>query len=67
MKTITENPLTKFDIDRLDTYELFIYLDMTQFRKLSKEDALQLIINQVEGDYSQLSPKLADIAKKQDN
>ena len=55
--------LSDFDINDLDNYERFIYDDMS--RKMSKEDALQIIINNVEGDYTQLSPKLRRIAKKQ--
>jgi hypothetical protein len=55
--------LKDFNINDLDPYETFIYNDMS--KKMSKEDALQIIINNVEGDYSQLSPKLRKIAKKQ--
>jgi hypothetical protein len=33
---------------------------------MSKEEALQIIINTVEGDYSQLSESLAEIAELQD-
>ena len=55
--------LSDFNINDLDPYETFIYNDMS--KKMSKEDALQIIINNVEGDYSQLSPKLRRIAKKQ--
>jgi hypothetical protein len=55
--------LSDFNINDLDNYEKFIYDDMS--KKMSKEDALQIIINNVEGDYSQLSPKLRRIAKKQ--
>jgi len=55
--------LKDFNINDLDPYETFIYNDMS--KKMSKEDALQIIINNVEGDYSQLSPNLRKIAKKQ--
>ena len=32
--------------------------------KVSKKEALEILINNVEGDYSQLSPKLRAIAKR---
>lgn len=49
--------------DDLDDYEQRVYDD---FKKHGHGFALQLIINQVEGDYSQLSKRLAVIAKAQD-
>ena len=55
--------LEMFDLGNLDYYELIEY---TRFSKnMSKKDALQVIINTVEGDYTQLSPELAEIAEKQ--
>jgi len=50
--------------DDLDMLEQMYY---DQGRKSSShEQALQIIINTVEGDYSQLSTKLAKIAKAED-
>ena len=57
--------LEKIKESDLDEYETFIYRDMKN-KGLSHENSLQIIINQVEGDYSQLSPKLSRIAKKED-
>jgi GNAT superfamily N-acetyltransferase len=54
--------LNHFDISKLDNYETMLYNDY--IKHSSKEEALQLLINSVEGDYSQLSPKLAEIAEK---
>lgn len=57
--------LTDFDIDTLDAFEKMIFNDM--LRHSTKEEALQIIINNAEGDFSQLSYNLADIAEKQSN
>ncbi len=57
--------LEKFNIKNLDTYETMEYNRMKR-AKMSKSEALQIIINSVEGDYSQLSPELAKIAEAQD-
>lgn len=54
--------LTDFDTDTLDSYEAMQYQD---FKGNGKETALQIIINTVEGDYSQLSEGLAEIAELQ--
>lgn len=55
--------LEDFDIDNLDDFETMQY---NQFLKSSgKVGALQVLINSVEGDYSQLSPELAELAEKQ--
>ena len=53
--------LQTFDISNLDPYEAMVYADFS--RKMPKAEALQIIINSVEGDYSQLSPELAEIAE----
>ena len=50
----------------LDDYEQFVYNDKLEKGASTHGEAIQLIINQVEGDYSQLSDKLAEIARAQD-
>lgn len=56
--------LEDFNIFDLDDFE---YQQYSNFSKsMSKTEALQILINNVEGDYSQLSPKLARIAKEQE-
>jgi len=55
--------LVKFDVNKLDEFEKFQFNDL--IKSLSKADALQVLINNVEGDYSQLSSDLAKIAKRQ--
>jgi hypothetical protein len=60
-----EDLLKKFDIYDLDDFEYMQYDDMVNNRGFKKEFALQILINTVEGDFTQLSPKLAKIAKKQ--
>jgi hypothetical protein len=42
-----------------------VYNDL--IKHSSKEEALQIIINNVEGDFSQLSDELAEIAYYQEN
>lgn len=54
--------LNHFDLDELDTFETRMYNDY--IKHSTKQEALQLLINNVEGDYSQLSPKLAELAEK---
>ena len=55
--------LEDFDLDNLDPFETMQY---NQFVKSSgKVGALQILINTVEGDYSQLSPELAELAEMQ--
>jgi hypothetical protein len=56
--------LRNFDLEELDLFERKMYEDFIQ--SMSKEEALQIIINTVEGDYSQLSESLAEIAELQD-
>jgi hypothetical protein len=55
--------LQDFDLDNLDPIETMQY---NHFVKSSgKVGALQVLINSVEGDYSQLSPELAELAEMQ--
>lgn len=57
------NELENFDLNELDPFETMQY---NQFSKnLTKSESLQILINNVEGDYSQLSPKLAELAEIQ--
>jgi len=57
--------LLAVDLSRLDDYESQVYEDMIN-KGRTKEDALKIIINTVEGDSSQLSKELAgtDYAKQ---
>ena len=59
--TIDEQ-LSAFDISNLDDYEKMRYDSL--IKSVPKEKALQILINDVEGDYSQLSPKLRSLAKR---
>jgi hypothetical protein len=55
--------LEDFDLDNLDPIETMQY---NHFVKSSgKVGALQILINSVEGDYTQLSPELAELAEMQ--
>jgi hypothetical protein len=56
--------LKNFDLSNLDSFEDFQYNDFV--KRMSKEQALQIIINTVEGDFSQLSDGLAEIAQIQE-
>jgi len=56
IKELFEN----FDLAELDDYEDFLYKDYSQ--KMTKQEALQIIINTVEGDFSQLSDELKELA-----
>jgi hypothetical protein len=57
-----EEALENFNPMNLDAYETMMYKNLTE-RGMDKVDALKIIINNVEGDYSQLSPSLAEIAE----
>ncbi len=57
-----KNLLTLFDVDNLDNFERMQY-DMF-IKNMSKEEALQILINTVEGDFTQLSDKLRTIAEE---
>jgi hypothetical protein len=54
--------LDNFDIDTLDMYEANLYFDF--IGKMCKADALQIIINSVEGSYTQLSEGLRELAEQ---
>jgi uncharacterized protein YydD (DUF2326 family) len=56
--------LAGLDVSSLDALEKIQYKDLTEKSNLTKEDALSIIINNVEGDYEQLSSKLSKIAKQ---
>jgi hypothetical protein len=60
----TTNLLKNFDLDDLDMSEKRDYDH--HIKSYNKEGALQVIINTVEGDFSQLSPQLAEIAEIQE-
>lgn len=60
-----EKLLKDFDIANLDSYETMIYNDL--IKHSTKEETLQILINTVEGDFSQLSDGLAEIAYIQEN
>lgn len=55
--------LADFDLDNLDDFETFQFNHFLS--SLGKAGALQVLINNVEGDYSQLSPELAELAEMQ--
>jgi hypothetical protein len=57
--------LQNFDIDNLDMFELMQYNDFK--RSITKEESLQILINNVEGDFTQLSDELSEIAQEQEN
>lgn len=62
---ITLDALTK--LDPLEDLDMFEYLQFIDFSKsMPKEEALQIIINTVEGDFTQLSETLQEIAIKQE-
>lgn len=56
--------LRKFDLKHLDRYEQMVFDDL--FTRLGKVEALQVIINNTEGDFTQLSEKLAEIARSKE-
>lgn len=58
------NLLNSVEIEDLDASEETVYNDLS--KRMSKADALQIIINNVEGDHSQLSDVLAEIAEIQE-
>ena len=55
--------LRNFDLGKLDRFEEMQYNNFV--KTLTKAEALQILINNVEGDYSQLSPSLSKIAEEQ--
>jgi len=56
--------LEDFNVDDLDDFESMRFEQMTN-NGVPKATAIELLINEVEGDYSQLSPSLVRVAKKQ--
>jgi hypothetical protein len=50
------------DIDKLDMYERMKFDDLIN-RGISKEDTINVLINDIDGDYSQLSPELNKYVK----
>lgn len=56
------NELKKFNINKLDAFEEMQYNH--HIKSMPKEKALEVLINTVEGDWTQLSPDLSKIAKK---
>jgi len=59
----THPKLEKFDLDLLDPFEEHQYYHF--IKSMTKPEALQILINSVEGDFTQLSPQLAEIAEEQ--
>ena len=55
--------LVNFDIDDLDSFESMQYDQFSN--SMDKADALQILINNTESDYSQLNEQLAKIAEEQ--
>jgi hypothetical protein len=55
--------LVKFNTDNLDNFESMQYDRFSN--SMDKANALQILINNVEGDYSQLSKQLSEIAEEQ--
>ena len=60
---IIESKLSQININQLDHFEVLEY-NRLKALNMSKPEALQVIINTVEGDTSQLSPDLAAIAEE---
>ena len=56
--------LQKFNLADLDAYEQIQYAHAFKSFK-NKAEALQILINNVEGDFSQLSEELGRLAEKQ--
>lgn len=57
-----EEALERFDVTKLDAFEKMQYDNFS--KSAGKQQALQVLINSVEGDYSELSPHLRAIAEK---
>ena len=58
------NLLNSVEIEDLDAFEETVYNDLST--RMTKAEALQIIINNVEGDHTQLSDVLAEIADIQE-
>lgn len=61
-----QNALIDFEIESLDAYEIKMYSSYVD-NGLDKAEILQLLINDCEGDYTQLSNDLAILAQEIDN
>lgn len=59
----SQQDLLDFNLDNLDPFETMQYNHF--IKSISKVEALQVLINNVEGDYSQLSEELSKIAEQQ--
>lgn len=59
-----EEKLNKVNIDKLDIYEQLVYNNLREKSYLTKSNSLKVLINNVEGDYYQLSGQLRKIANK---
>ncbi len=64
IKTI-QNAFNDFDVDTLDLFEERMYNNL--IKESTKEEALKILINSTEGDYTQLSPDLAALAQEIEN
>lgn len=62
--TKIDDAFENFDIETLDAFEKREY---ERHKQHGKQYALQLIINNTDGDYSQLSPALAKLAEQTEN
>ena len=60
-ETTIKRTFQDFNPDDLDIFERMQYEDLLS-KGMSKENVLQILINNVEGDYSQLSDELCDLA-----
>ena len=59
-----EEILNKVDVSKLDRYETILYWNFIEKSGMDKGSALKVLLNDVEGDYYQLSPVLRRIYKK---
>ena len=68
IEEIVKHALSDFDIDNLDAFETneFNYIK-SKNTQMSKSEILQILINNVDGDTTQLSECLAEIAEMQGN
>jgi len=62
MKSIIQK-LENFELENLNMFEKLQYNDFS--KNFTKAGALQILINNVEGDFSQLSDELREIAEEQ--
>lgn len=62
MNSNIQQQLEGLDVETLDLYEKKIF--DKHFQNMTKAEALMIIINDVDGDFSQLSEQLASIAEQ---